>query len=1335
MKRWKAHLSAFLSAAIVVSSVCGFGLMSADRAEAAVPQNVKFDFGSESSPVAAGYSKVSNTTLYTASRGYGLDKTVDFRDRGGGDPLLGDFVISSSFSFMVDLPNGDYSVKVTAGDLIASNKTDVKIEGVSYGTLSSSTGNFSSLTKTIRLIDGQMTFQFSNNGRVNAIEIAPANAPTGLTVTAMTYLPAASVSLVWDAVYGAAGYNLYRTGDNDNDFAKIGSVAGTSYIDAGVALAGTYQYKITQLTAEQLESVASAPITVSVKDASVPVPAAPTGLSLKGISKEQLTIGWEPVPGASLYYIYRAKSLDGPYVKAGSSAGNEYTDTQVFTTVPYFYKVAAVGPGGLSAPSDVLNVPAATVLYRQAETLDRSPVAVKVDGGVYIGWRLFGTDPANIAFQLYRDGKLISSAPITAVTNYLDAEGTADSLYEVRAVTGGAEEPGTKPFGVWNQNYLDVPLQKPQEGVAQDGTAYTYSANDTSIGDLDGDGKYELIVKWDPSNSRDNSQSGYTGNVYLDAYKLDGSLLWRIDLGRNIRAGAHYTQFMVFDLDGDGKAEVMFKTADGTIDGSGVAIGDPSKDYRNSSGYILSGPEYLTVFEGATGKALATTNYDPPRGKVADWGDTYGNRVDRFLAGVAYLDGERPSVIFARGYYTRTVLAAYNWRNGQLSQLWKFDSDNPGYGEYTGQGNHQLSIADVDGDGKDEIIYGAMALDDDGTPLFNTRFGHGDALHVGDLDPSRPGLEVFKVDEHTDSPYGAVVFDAQSGKALWGLSTGQDTGRGMSADIDPRYKGEEVWASNGVGLNSVRGEKIGSSTPSINFGIWWDGDLLRELLDHTYNSSIAAGVGKIDKWDYINNKPVRILTATGTYSNNTTKGTPNLQADLFGDWREEAVWRTEDSSALRIYTTTDKTDHRLYTLMDDSQYRLAVAWQNVGYNQPPHPSFFLGDGMDAPQLPKLKRIPIPMTAIDLSGTATEVAAGSDLAVSAVVAPAAATNKSLRWSVTAEDGSATDLAVVDARGVLHAKTPGKVKVTAAAMDGSGVSGGAMVTIKPVLVTAIDVKGTAQAEWLPVGGTLQMNADIAPSSASDRSVAWSVSPADDTSTVAAIIDANGVLRGLAEGAVKVIAAARDGSGVTGSIVMQVVASKVNGGTIDRYVIPDGQGRVTADIKLSDLEQAAAGSGTHAIEINVHSAPAAVSVQANIPASFVFDAEKRAASRIGIRTEIAQIAIDPDLFKRQNIDHGAASVQVKIALANISLLSHREKQEIQGHPVYEFGLSFDGREVSGFGNDVRVTVPYVLKDGEDPKKIVIYVLDDNGKVRALKNGVYDAATGTVAFQPGNF
>jgi autotransporter-associated beta strand protein len=607
------------------------------------------------------------------------------------------------------------------------------------------------------------------------------------------------------------------------------------------------------------------------------------------------------------------------------------------------------------------------------ENLGRGVVAVRsTTTDVFVGWRLLGTDPPDTAFNLYRSAGggepvLLNPAPISDVTHFLDstADLTQANVYSVRPVVFGLEQPSggsfTLPAGAPVNQYLRVPLQVPPGGMTPAGEPYTYSPNDSSAGDLDGDGEYELVVKWEPSNAKDNSQAGYTGNVYLDAYKLDGTRLWRIDLGRNIRAGAHYTQFQVYDLDGDGRAEVACKTADGTIDGAGTAIGDPNADYRNSSGYILDGPEFLTVFDGLTGAALATAGYVVPRGVVDNWGDNYGNRVDRFLAAVAYLDGQRPSLVMCRGYYTRAVVAAWNWRDGALTNIWTFDTGDSGtpnqYAAWRGQGNHNLSVGDVDADGKDEIMYGAAAIDDDGSGLFSTGWGHGDALHMSDMDPDRPGLEVFQPHESPTSygPNGAEFRDARTGALIFGVQASGDIGRGLALDVDPRYRGYEMWASGSTGgmytaqlftpnaVLGARGVQIASGKPSINFGVWWDGDLLRELLDGT----------AIAKWDWLAGNTTGLLSDSGISSNNGTKATPALSADVLGDWREEVIWRESGNSALRIYTTTTPTTFRFYTLMHDRQYREAIAWQNTGYNQPPHPSFYLGDGMAPPPVPNI----------------------------------------------------------------------------------------------------------------------------------------------------------------------------------------------------------------------------------------------------------------------------------------------------------------------------------------------------------------------------------------------
>lgn len=589
----------------------------------------------------------------------------------------------------------------------------------------------------------------------------------------------------------------------------------------------------------------------------------------------------------------------------------------------------------------------ATAANKQIERLNRGAVAIAAGNGVFVSWRQLATDAAGTTFNVYRDGIKITATPLNAL-NFSDSVGNAGNQYAVRAVVGGVEQAGSQ-FGAgatWAQPYKSIPVQAPAGGTTPDGVAYTYELNDGSPADLDGDGTYEIVVKWQPTNAKDNSQSGYTGNTYLDAYKLDGTRLWRIDLGRNIRAGAHYTTFLAYDFDGDGKAEVMTKTADGTVDGRGTTIGSASADYRSSAGYILSGPEFLTVFNGQTGAAMKTVNYLPARGTVSSWGDSYGNRVDRFLGGVANLDGARPSAVFSRGYYTRAVIAAWDWRNGNLSSRWVFDTDVTGSAA-RGQGAHWFATGDADGDGKDDIVYGAATIGSNGQLLYATGLGHGDALHFGKFDPSRSGQQIYMIHE-SPSSYGANgsgMHDAATGALIWGASgANTDVGRGVCFDIDPNHAGAECWASRG-GLRTVSGTQLSTGTPgSMNFGVWWDGDLLREPLGSTI----------VQKWNPATSSMNNLLDlgANGGATNNGTKATPVLTADLFGDWREEIVVRNTSNTALLVFSTTIPTSTRITTLMHNPQYRSQVAGQNAGYNQPPHPSFYLGHGATSfPQEP------------------------------------------------------------------------------------------------------------------------------------------------------------------------------------------------------------------------------------------------------------------------------------------------------------------------------------------------------------------------------------------------
>ena len=576
----------------------------------------------------------------------------------------------------------------------------------------------------------------------------------------------------------------------------------------------------------------------------------------------------------------------------------------------------------------------------QREKLGRGVVAVRENPSrVAVSWRYLESDPENQAFDVYRNGKKVNAKPITDATFFTDNyTGNGEAKYEIRALKGDKTVasytlPADAPTG-----YINIPLQCPELGVDPFGKEYFYNANDASIGDVDGDGEYEIILKWDPTNSHDNAHNGFTGPTYFDCYELDGTLKWRIDLGENIRSGAHYTQFLVADFDGDGKAELICRTADGTQDGQGKVIGDRRADWRNLNGRIVSGPEYLSVFNGETGAEMATVDYIPPRGNIKDWGDGYANRSDRFLAAVAYVDGVRPSAVMARGYYTRSVLAAYDWDGKDLKVKWVFDSNTPGNEAYAGQGNHNLRVADVDGDGCDEIIYGQMAVDNDGKGLYSTGMYHGDAIHLlSDINDEK----YYVWGCHENKKDGTTLREAATGKVILQYPSDKDIGRCMAADIDPNYPGVELWSPNSGGVRSFDGKVISkqgdfkneiSAKVPVNMAVWWDGDLLREMLDKNV----------ISKYNWKTGEMENMLVMEDCMWNNGTKGNPALQGDILGDWREEVLIRTADNQNLRLYVTTIPTDYRFHTFLGDPAYRSSIANQNIGYNQPAEPGFYFG---------------------------------------------------------------------------------------------------------------------------------------------------------------------------------------------------------------------------------------------------------------------------------------------------------------------------------------------------------------------------------------------------------
>lgn len=629
----------------------------------------------------------------------------------------------------------------------------------------------------------------------------------------------------------------------------------------------------------------------------------------------------------------------------------------------------------------------ATPITRQMENLDRGVVAVKTDDGVFVSWRRLGTEPADTQFSLYRDNTLVTSG---AITNFVDPDGTKDSKYMV--VTNNATQ--SKQVSVWEQQYIDIPLA--EAPVSNELDLYTlsyanYTPGDSTVGDLDGDGEYEIVMLWNPGNAKDAASAGFTDKAYIDAYKLDGTLMWRIDMGVNIRAGAHDTQLLVADFNSDGKAELIVRTADGTVAGDGTVIGDPEKNWAElNSGKNLQGPLYLTAFEGATGKVIDTVDYDPQSSDgtsdFTEWGDSYGNRSERYLGTIAYIDGVKPSAIVQRGYYPakdvgtgRTVVAAYSLENNKLVKKWRYDTRDDAAG--IGQGNHSMAAGDVDGDGYDEVISGAIAFDHDGKVLWNTGYGHGDAHHLGDFDPTHEGLEYMKVYESTAQVpfkggqevhtitlsdgttvtgaqiWGQTIQDAATGEILGSCDGVKDTGRGMIGNIGYKDSYYVRWGAGSSGYWTDKNEQLPDLALSMAGRLYWDGDLQDELQSHV----------TISKWNDAAGKSEDILVADGN-SINSTKGNVNFIADILGDWREEfacyTVLSTEETTenvfiesankeypvkrvksqyALRVYTTVIPTDYNFYTFMHDDIYRIGVATYNVCYNQPAHLGFYLSD--------------------------------------------------------------------------------------------------------------------------------------------------------------------------------------------------------------------------------------------------------------------------------------------------------------------------------------------------------------------------------------------------------
>ena len=572
---------------------------------------------------------------------------------------------------------------------------------------------------------------------------------------------------------------------------------------------------------------------------------------------------------------------------------------------------------------------------RTMDKLDRGLVAVKTSSGVFCSWRIMGEEYYDVTYNIYRDGTKLNSEPLT-VSNFTDGSGSTSSTYQVEAVVRGVVQEKCKAVTPWSQQYLEI---TPDHGSLTS----KYVPNDVCCADVDGDGELEILMKFDNSSWAGTSyqKAGYNGEYFImEVYKLNGKKLWWIDWGPNMADFQNNEQNIVaYDWDGDGKAEAVLRASDGTkihtASGQVITIGDASKNYLASTSsdqwFVHEGAEYLLYLNGETGEVYDQMEYPLKRlesGETsleAAWGDGYGHRSTKHFFGAPYLDGRKPSIFLARGIYTRHKMIALDVNPGthKLTERWRWNCNSAGSPWY-GQGYHNFGIADVDWDGRDEIVFGSMVIDDNGKGLSTTGLGHGDAQHCGDFNPYVHGHEIFACNEdRPDNNYR----DATTSKIYYRKTSSNDDGRSNCGNFSNNYPGCLGSSGHDLPVSTVTNDHVGLGTNiSVNFRIYWDGDLCEELFD-----GIITKYGAGQSW-----------TLPGGLTNNSTKATPCYQGDILGDWREEVIMRTSDNK-FRIYTTTIPTEWRNYTLWHDMQYRQAMVWQMCGYNQPPHASYFLGE--------------------------------------------------------------------------------------------------------------------------------------------------------------------------------------------------------------------------------------------------------------------------------------------------------------------------------------------------------------------------------------------------------